>query len=75
MSKEARKADIALRLKVVQEGLWPSCLSCTAWREHTEVDCATGTWVVQMRCSRYSMIPPVETIIVGCIHYEQDIPF
>lgn len=72
MSKEARKADIALRLKVVEEGLWPSCLSCSHWCEVTEI---TDGERVYFKCGKYNMIPPAETLVVGCIHYEQDIPF
>lgn len=72
MSKEAKKAEIALRLKVVKEGLWPSCLSCIHWAEIVEI---TDERRVYFECGKYKMYPPEETIVVGCISYEQDIPF
>lgn len=72
MSKEAKKADIALRLKVVREGLWPSCLNCVHWTEVTEI---TDQERVYFKCGKYNMIPPNETLVLGCIHHEQDIPF
>lgn len=72
MSKEAKKADIALRLKVVNEGLWPSCINCVEWVEVTEI---TDNECVYFKCGKYNMIPPAETIIVGCVHHESDIPF
>lgn len=75
MSKEARKADIALRLKVVEEGLWPSCLSCTHWAKLTQYEPSINLHAGESYCSKYCTVPPMETIIVGCIHYEQDIPF
>lgn len=71
--KEAKKAEIALRLKVVQEGLWPSCINCTHWSELTIYD-ESGRKSYH-RCAKYDMIPPAETIVVGCIHHESHIPF
>lgn len=73
MSAEAKKVDIALRLRVVQEGLWPSCLNCVHWHQLTTIKDSTKT--VVHRCSRYDMIPPNETIVVGCIKHESHIPF
>lgn len=72
-TKEAKKEALRLRGEVVKAGLWPCCLNCEHWKEKTEVK---DTEVkVSFGCNRYNMIPPAETIVVGCIQHLQTIPF
>lgn len=75
MSIEAKKAAVKLRQEVVQAGLWPCCLNCDYWIERTIINCDTQSREVQMICNKYNMTPPAETIVVGCPHHLQTIPF
>lgn len=74
-TKEAKKEALRLRGEVVKAGLWPCCLNCEHWKELTTIDCEANTRKVEMRCNRYNMTPPPETIAVGCIQHLQTIPF
>lgn len=71
-TKEAKKEALRLRGEVVKAGLWPCCLNCEYWTEVTEI---TDNDRVYFKCGKYNMIPPSETIAVGCIQHLPDIPF
>lgn len=76
--KEAMKESIRLRAEVVRQGLWPSCINCTQWTETTEI-LMDGDKVKSEKtfhkCNKFRMIPPADTIIVGCIYHEPEVPF
>ena len=72
---QAKKAAISLANDVIKAGLWPCCLNCDHWLEVTTVDCSANTKKVHHECGRYRMIPPPETIVVGCAQHIKTIPF
>ena len=69
---DAKKAAVKLANEVVKAGLWPCCINCEHWCEVTEI---TDTDRVYFKCGKYNMIPPAETIVVGCVHHLAQIPF
>ena len=54
---------IALHRELIETGVLPSCANC--------VNMADG----QLVCLKYNATPPLEVLSVGCIAWEQTIPF
>lgn len=69
---EAKKAEIALREKVVKAGLWPCCINCEHWGEYMGV---TDEERVYNHCTKYNRFPPEDVIVLGCPAHEPAIPF
>lgn len=72
MSTKAKQGGIELRKEMVRSGLWPCCLNCEHWVEVGEI---TDTQKTYHECGKYKMIPPDETIVIGCIQHLPTIPF
>ncbi len=75
MSK-AKQLGVELRAEAIKLGVWPCCLNCEHWRHYVEYDGApNGPTIDEMRCTKYNVRPPDETIIVGCNQHIPYIPF
>lgn len=76
MTAKAKQVGVELRTEAVKLGVWPCCLNCEHWKDHTLVDLSDPSKnKYEMRCAKYSMVPPVETIVVGCNQHIPYIPF
>lgn len=75
-TKEAKKEALRLRGEVVKAGLWPCCLNCDHWKTLRD-DTPAGSDLTfgDRYCSKYTITPPPETIVVGCIQHIPYIPF
>lgn len=76
MSTKAKQVGVEVRAQAVKLGVWPCCLNCEYWIEHSEIHCGDPSKNKrEMRCSRYNMQPPPDVIVVGCNQHIPYIPF
>lgn len=70
--REAKAHAIKLRQEIVRQGLWPTCTNCAHWVEVSEV---TDEVRVYFKCGKFNLMPPEDTVVVGCVHHDKEVPF
>jgi len=72
IDKKAKQHLIDIRKEIIRQGQWPTCTNCAHWGEYPGI---TDGERMYYFCNRYQTIPPEDTVVVGCINHEPEVPF
>lgn len=71
----SREHEIKLQNSLIRSGSIKTCTNCEHWRLVHGMKTLLGKANLDRHCGKYSMVPPPDVIVTGCVEHVEDIPF